>query len=53
MISRQSLTTDWLKQVSAKNRKADPLLVEKVIRALLLLWVFQRNIHNEKETVEK
>lgn len=37
MISKQSLTTEWLKQVSAKNRKADPLLVEKVIRALLLL----------------
>jgi predicted nucleotidyltransferase component of viral defense system len=37
MISKQSLTADWLKKVSIDNRKADPLLVEKVIRALLLL----------------
>ncbi len=37
MISKQSLTTEWLKKVSISNRKADPLLVEKVIRALLLL----------------
>lgn len=37
MISKQSLTIDWLKTVSSKNRKADPTLVEKVIRALLLL----------------
>jgi len=37
MISKESLTSDWLAQVSAKNRKADKILVEKVIRALLLL----------------
>ena len=37
MISKQSLTAEWLKKVSNNNRKADPLLVEKVIRALLLL----------------
>lgn len=28
MISKQSLTIDWLKTVSSKNRKADPTLVE-------------------------
>ena len=37
MISNTSLNPDWIKKVSAKNRKADPALVEKVIRALLLL----------------
>lgn len=37
MISHNSLTIDWLNQVSSENRKADKILVEKVIRALLLL----------------
>lgn len=37
MISKESLTLEWLAEVSAKNRKADKILVEKVIRALLLL----------------
>ena len=37
MIHKESLTPKWIKEVSAKNRKADPALVEKVIRALLLL----------------
>ncbi len=37
MISQKSLTIDWLSEVSKKNRKADKILVEKVIRALLLL----------------
>ncbi|HEB61632.1 MAG TPA: hypothetical protein ENI82_00635 [Bacteroidetes bacterium] len=37
MVSEQSLNPEWIKEVSAKNRKADPALVEKVIRALLLL----------------
>lgn len=37
MISKGSLTTEWLNSVSAKNNKADKILVEKVIRALLLL----------------
>jgi predicted nucleotidyltransferase component of viral defense system len=37
VISKQSLTVEWLKKVSINNGKADPLLVEKVIRALLLL----------------
>lgn len=37
MISKESLTTEWLENVSSKNRKADKILVEKVIRALLLL----------------
>ncbi|RYE16590.1 MAG: hypothetical protein EOP45_17250, partial [Sphingobacteriaceae bacterium] len=37
MISHNSLTINWLDQVSSENRKADKILVEKVIRALLLL----------------
>ncbi|MFK7906880.1 MAG: nucleotidyl transferase AbiEii/AbiGii toxin family protein [Chitinophagales bacterium] len=37
MIDKDSLNIDWIKEVSSKNRKADPQLVEKVIRALLLL----------------
>ncbi|MDB5147095.1 MAG: nucleotidyl transferase AbiEii/AbiGii toxin family protein [Mucilaginibacter sp.] len=37
MISKDSLTADWLETVSAGNRKADKILVEKVIRALMLL----------------
>jgi hypothetical protein len=37
MIDPKTLTTEWLNAVSAKNRKADKILVEKVIRALLLL----------------
>ena len=37
MISKKSLNPDWIKEVSAKNGKTDPALVEKVIRALLLL----------------
>ncbi|WGQ08988.1 nucleotidyl transferase AbiEii/AbiGii toxin family protein [Pedobacter gandavensis] len=37
MISKENLTIEWLNKVSAKNRKADKILIEKVIRALLLL----------------
>ncbi len=37
MISRATLSADWLKKASAQNKNADPILVEKVIRALLLL----------------
>ena len=36
MINQDELTGDWIQQV-AKKHKADPLLIEKVIRALLLL----------------
>lgn len=36
MINQQELTGDWIQQVAARH-KADPLLAEKVIRALLLL----------------
>jgi len=36
MINQEELTADWIHQV-AKEHKADPLLIEKVIRALLLL----------------
>lgn len=37
MISKDSLHIDWITKVSRANRKADKILVEKVIRALLLL----------------
>jgi predicted nucleotidyltransferase component of viral defense system len=37
MISKDSLNIEWIKQVSIENRKADKILIEKVIRALLLL----------------
>jgi len=37
MISKDTLQLEWIKKVSAENRKADAILIEKVIRALLLL----------------
>lgn len=37
MISEKTLTTEWLDIVSSRNNKADKILIEKVIRALLLL----------------
>jgi len=36
MIDQSKFTNEWVEQV-AKEHKADPLLIEKVIRALLLL----------------
>jgi hypothetical protein len=37
MICKESLTLDWIEKVSKINRNADKILIEKVIRALLLL----------------
>jgi hypothetical protein len=37
MIDKEKLTLDWLEKVSKANRNADKILVEKVIRAQLLL----------------
>lgn len=37
MINQKEISTEWLNQVSRQNRNADKILVEKVIRALLLL----------------
>jgi len=37
MLDRGKLTIDWINKVSKENRDADKILVEKVIRALLLL----------------
>jgi predicted nucleotidyltransferase component of viral defense system len=37
MISEKSLTIEWFEIVSNRNNKADKILIEKVIRALLLL----------------
>jgi predicted nucleotidyltransferase component of viral defense system len=37
MISEKTLTTEWFDTVSSRNNKVDKILIEKVIRALLLL----------------
>lgn len=37
MISKKTLTKEWIETVSTRNNKADKVLIEKVIRALLLL----------------
>jgi len=37
MINKEKISIDWINQVSKENRKADRILVEKVIKALLLL----------------
>lgn len=37
MIEKERLNIDWIEKVSKANRKADKILVEKVIRAFLLL----------------
>lgn len=37
MIDSKTLDISWINDISAKNRKADKILVEKVIRALFLL----------------
>ncbi|MBX2932029.1 MAG: nucleotidyl transferase AbiEii/AbiGii toxin family protein [Chitinophagaceae bacterium] len=37
MINRTEISSEWLNQVSKQHRNADKILVEKVIRALLLL----------------
>ncbi len=37
MISGKTLNLEWINTVSRKNRNADRILIEKVIRALLLL----------------
>ena len=37
MINKESLDIEWINKVSLANRKADKILIEKVIRALLLL----------------
>ena len=37
MIDKENITIEWINKVSKENRNADKILVEKVIRALLLL----------------
>jgi predicted nucleotidyltransferase component of viral defense system len=37
MIKQETYTLDWIKGVAQSHRKADPILIEKVIRALTLL----------------
>jgi predicted nucleotidyltransferase component of viral defense system len=37
MINKETLTVEWIEKVSKANQNADKILVEKVIRALMLL----------------
>lgn len=37
MINQSELSAEWLNKISKQHRNADKILVEKVIRALLLL----------------
>ena len=37
MIDLSVLHIDWINEASTRNNKADKILVEKVVRALLLL----------------
>lgn len=37
MINPKTITSEWLNKVSKENKNADKILIEKVIRALLLL----------------
>lgn len=37
MIDKNKITSGWIKEISEKNNKADILLIEKVIHALLLV----------------
>ena len=37
MINQKEITNEWLSKVSKENKNADKILVEKVVRALLLL----------------
>ncbi len=37
MIDQNRLSLEWIEKVSKANRNADKILIEKVIRALLLL----------------
>ena len=37
MISDKTLNLDWINHISRNNRNVDKILIEKVVRALLLL----------------
>jgi len=37
MINQEKINSDWINKVSKENKNADKILIEKVIRALLLL----------------
>lgn len=43
MIDKDKIGINWLEKVSKENRKADKILIEKVIHALLLLEGLVRN----------
>lgn len=37
MISKETLSLEWLQKISKQNRNTDKILIEKTIRALFLL----------------
>jgi predicted nucleotidyltransferase component of viral defense system len=43
MIKPETYTIEWIKTIAKTNRNADPILVEKVIRALTLLYHLAAN----------
>src|SRR6186713_1321347 len=43
MIKKDTYTIEWIKSVSRNHRNADPILVEKVIRALTLVQALTIN----------
>ncbi len=43
MIDLNKISVDWLNKLSKEHRKADKILAEKVIRALLLLEGLAKN----------
>ncbi len=46
MINQKEITIDWINKVSKENKNADKILVEKVIKALLLLeGLVKQEIH--------
>lgn len=43
MINKEEITIDWITRISKENRRADKILIEKLIRALLLLEGLVKN----------
>ena len=54
MISDECISLDWINKVSAQNKDADRILVEKAIRALRLLEglveIKQQQMHQKRHT---
>ncbi len=43
MIDKGSYTLEWIESISSKNQTSDKILIEKVIRALTLLFELKKN----------